>query len=135
MSKFLKYFVFAVVAGSLVAPPAWADRYGRPGNHGHGQAGHGWKHGHHGGHGRNSHNNLGWTVGILAGTAAIIAATNQPRVHYPPVVHQPVYVPAPVVPAPAYRQPQSYWYYCAQADAYYPYVASCPTGWMKVLPH
>lgn len=30
--------------------------------------------------------------------------------------------------APYYR------YYCASANAYYPYVAACPEGWQTVLP-
>jgi hypothetical protein len=45
----------------------------------------------------------------------------------PPVYIQrqpPVYV----------QQPTSYWYYCQDPAGYYPYVQSCPTPWMKVLP-
>lgn len=51
------------------------------------------------------------------------------------------YPPAPVVierPNPIYLQPQpapiGYWYYCRPANAYYPYVNECPSGWEKVLP-
>ena len=50
---------------------------------------------------------------------------------------QPVVVqPAPTEyiqqgPAPAQ---QSYWYYCQNAGAYYPYVKECPGGWMQVVP-
>ena len=29
---------------------------------------------------------------------------------------------------------QSYWYYCQNAGAYYPYVKDCPGGWMQVVP-
>ncbi len=50
----------------------------------------------------------------------------------PPVVVQPgptEYIqPAPAPPA------QAYWYYCANAGAYYPYVKDCPGGWMQVVP-
>ncbi len=50
----------------------------------------------------------------------------------PPVVVQPgptEYIQtAPAPPA------QSYWYYCANAGAYYPYVKDCPGGWMQVVP-
>ncbi len=61
-----------------------------------------------------------------------------PPIYYSP---PPVYVqPAPPVyiqqaPPPTYveRQPE-YWYYCAQSATYYPYVKSCPRGWMKVVP-
>src|SRR5260221_3375687 len=30
--------------------------------------------------------------------------------------------------------PSAYWYYCAAAGAYYPYVQNCPGGWELVLP-
>ena len=57
-----------------------------------------------------------------------------PAYYYPPEVYA---VPAPVyvqpstvqLPAPAY-----YWYYCAQSNAYYPYVSECPGGWQQVTP-
>jgi hypothetical protein len=32
------------------------------------------------------------------------------------------------VPAP------TYWYYCASARTYYPYISTCPEGWMQVVP-
>jgi hypothetical protein len=58
--------------------------------------------------------------------------------------YYPYYYPPPVVvqPAPAYVQP-SYtnmpaapesWYFCRAANAYYPYVDSCPGGWETVTP-
>jgi hypothetical protein len=37
--------------------------------------------------------------------------------------------PAAAVYAPP---PQSYWYYCPSAGAYYPYVSSCPEVWVPV---
>jgi hypothetical protein len=41
-----------------------------------------------------------------------------------------------------YDEPQVYieqeqpsdWYYCRNPEGYYPYVASCPSGWTKVAP-
>jgi hypothetical protein len=45
------------------------------------------------------------------------------------------YVP-PVIaatPPPPQAAPQ-YWYYCGSSRAYYPYVTSCPEGWMQVVP-
>jgi hypothetical protein len=49
-----------------------------------------------------------------------------------PVVVQPApteYIQqAPAPPA------QTYWYYCQNAGAYYPYVKDCPGGWMQVVP-
>lgn len=33
------------------------------------------------------------------------------------------------------EQPEeNYWYYCQNPQGYYPYIRSCPGGWMKVLP-
>ena len=59
--------------------------------------------------------------------------------YYPPVVlqQQPtVYVEQNPQPAPATQAPAaSYWYYCADARAYYPYVKECPAGWQRVAPH
>jgi hypothetical protein len=28
----------------------------------------------------------------------------------------------------------NYWYYCADSQAYYPYVSECPSGWQRVAP-
>ncbi|MGE5468372.1 MAG: hypothetical protein ACM3Y9_13190 [Ignavibacteria bacterium] len=60
--------------------------------------------------------------------------------YYPPVVVErpaPVYIeqapPAVAAPAPA-PAAQNYWYYCAAARGYYPYVKECPSGWQKVAP-
>jgi len=36
-------------------------------------------------------------------------------------------------PAPQPEQ-QQYWYYCSESKTYYPYVKSCPGGWMRVAP-
>jgi hypothetical protein len=51
------------------------------------------------------------------------------------------YSPPPLViqqEPPVYVQPeqeqQYYWYYCQDPQGYYPYVKSCPGGWMKVVP-
>lgn len=84
--------------------------------------------------------------GVYVGSPWVYPA--YPR--YPaPVYWPPVYVapPAPVVitqPPPVYveqappvRQStleSGYWYYCAQSQAYYPYVKECPAGWQKVSP-
>lgn len=43
-----------------------------------------------------------------------------------------VYVERPQAqPAP---EATAYWYYCAGAGAYYPYVKECPGGWQRVAP-
>lgn len=56
-----------------------------------------------------------------------------PAPYYPPtiVVQQPA--PAYVEQAqPETAQPRAYWYYCADAKNYYPYVRQCPGGWQAV---
>jgi len=66
---------------------------------------------------------------------------------YYPYYYPPVYYPAPVVvqqqptvyveqaaPQAQPAQPAGYWYYCADARAYYPYVKECPAGWQRVAP-
>lgn len=52
----------------------------------------------------------------------------------PSVVHvspPPVYVERYEAPA---SDQQGWWYYCASARGYYPYVKECPGGWQKVPP-
>ncbi|MGD0885619.1 MAG: hypothetical protein ABSA46_12255 [Thermodesulfovibrionales bacterium] len=50
----------------------------------------------------------------------------------PPVVQEqtPVYVE----PTPQQPEEQYYWYFCPDSKNYYPYVKSCPSGWLKVVP-
>jgi hypothetical protein len=48
-------------------------------------------------------------------------------------------VPAVVTQQPSgygqpYQQEPYYWYYCPNPPGYYPYIRSCPGGWMKVEP-
>jgi hypothetical protein len=45
------------------------------------------------------------------------------------------WLPADVIGLAPYGPPlppAQYWYYCGPANAYYPYVASCPVGWTLV---
>ena len=53
------------------------------------------------------------------------------------VIQPPMQVAPPVVAdlpsqAMAAPMPPQYWYYCDAAKGYYPYVASCPSGWRAV---
>jgi hypothetical protein len=69
-----------------------------------------------------------------------------PPAYYPPTYYQPASPPTYIeqgepqaAPAQAPAQAQSqgsqgYWYYCADAKAYYPYVKECPGGWQRVAP-
>jgi len=92
-------------------------------------------------HGRNRAGaHVGLYFGVpLAGWGWYGAPYYPPYYYYPPtsvvVVPQPqTYIqqdpPAAAAPAP---QP-GYWYYCADAQAYYPYVKECPAGWERVTP-
>jgi len=56
--------------------------------------------------------------------------------YYPPVVVAPAAPPTYIEQgsAPASAGSSSYWYYCSDAKAYYPYVKECPGGWQRVAP-
>ncbi len=51
----------------------------------------------------------------------------------PPVVVQ-QQPPAYEYQEQAPQTQQYYWYFCPEANAYYPYVRQCPGGWKKVIP-
>ena len=53
---------------------------------------------------------------------------------YPYVVERPVIVQPPVEPVfiPSATQQSHSWYYCREAQMYYPYVTSCPSAWQEV---
>ncbi len=51
----------------------------------------------------------------------------------PPVVEQPLPRYEEQAPEPEAEE-ETFWYYCPDARAYYPYVNRCPGGWMKVVP-
>ena len=97
---------------------------------------------HHGGGGGS-----GWWPVVGLGLGLGMWELSQPYYAYPynsyystpPVIIQqqspdvyiqsaPQYVPAPQTTEPVY------WYYCQEAQGYYPYVKQCPQGWMKVVP-
>ncbi len=62
-----------------------------------------------------------WWPWALVGGVIVGSTLAAPRYHPPP---------------PAYGQPDQpyYWYYCPDSKEYYPYVKSCPSGWMRVVP-
>ncbi len=100
-----KLFVILLAISSVTS--AYADDM-----HGHGgeRGGGGWGWG-------------GWVFPALIG-GAIVYDLTQP---------QPVYVqPAPVYLPGAAAASVQYWYFCAAANAYYPYIQSCPSGWQAV---
>jgi len=117
--------VVSLLALSLLIVPTVPSVAGGHGGGGHG--GHGF-HGHHGLHGH------------FHGHGVIVAGPWWgPWWGYPPYYYPPYYYPPQVVvePAPVIvgdQPPQSYWYYCPSAQAYYPTVPTCPEAWIKVPP-
>jgi len=136
------FFISIVIDSALAAGGRGSGHGGRSAHGGHGaHSGHGW---HRGGHGHRSHRGRHsrgsrWSYGIFLG-APRFPYYPEPYVyrpyHYPPTAAGPIYSPdyvergdVPESPAPA-----NWWYYCAEADTYYPYVSECPGGWVQVAP-
>lgn len=71
-----------------------------------------------------------------------------PPVVYPYAYRAPYYAVPPVVAVPAQPRvyiekgntatapeaPAGHWYFCAESNAYYPYVKQCPGGWQQQTP-
>ncbi|MFL9923372.1 hypothetical protein PQR62_03780 [Herbaspirillum lusitanum] len=91
-------------------------------------------------------------LGLLALSGLMVsgASNAHPRFYGGVVIGGPIWVPPPVyyspppvyverTPPPVYieraPQPENYWYYCPETKAYYPYVQSCPSNWMRVVPN
>lgn len=55
-----------------------------------------------------------------------------------PYLGWPYYPPEVTEAPPAHSEPSQqqsyYWYYCQDPEGYYPYVKSCPGGWIEVEP-
>jgi hypothetical protein len=102
----------------------------------HGRAGYygGWRgyRAYRGGHRAYWGPRTSWNLGFYWGGPLVVGPPWYPYGYYspPPVIVQkqpPVYV------EPEQRS-DNYWYYCQNPQGYYPYVKSCPGGWMKVVP-
>ncbi len=115
MRKVIAVSLLAVALLLVPAAPSYA--WGGHGGHGgHGSDGHHGFHGHFHGHGV-----------IVAGPTFWWGPWWW---DYPP----PYAYPPPVVVGPPVYEPQSYWYYCPSAKAYYPTAPTCPEAWIKVAP-
>jgi hypothetical protein len=69
----------------------------------------------------------GWIFPALIGGAVVYDLTQPQTVYVQPAPpYAPGYVPS-VAPSSV-----QYWYFCPAANAYYPYVPSCPSGWQAV---
>lgn len=143
MKKIAVIILGAVLSFVLFSSLASAQR------HGGGHYGGGWHSGgHYSGHG--SHHYAGWFGGWRNGYYPR-GYWWGPRIYaYPgwwwpyPYSYSypyPSYQPPPEVieQPPAYSEPEQqqpdYWYYCRNPQGYYPYIKSCPGGWMQVRPN
>lgn len=109
----MKWFRFGLIATLIAAALPIGDAYA------HGRGGH-----RHGGH-------HGFHLGVIVGAPLFWPWHYRPYYDSPPVVVAPSGPPVYVERSTAQN---SYWYYCADADAYYPYVKECPGGWRRETP-
>jgi|CXWL01.1.fsa_nt_gi hypothetical protein len=97
----------------LLSAPVYADGGGRHGGSGH-RGSWGWE--------------GGWFFPALVGGAIFLDLARSRTTYVQPetvyVQPEPVYMPSTAA-APV-------WYFCPAANAYYPYVNSCPSGWQTV---
>jgi hypothetical protein len=104
---------------------------------GHSGGGH-FSGGHSGGGHFGGHRFIGPPVryGVIVGAPAFFFYPPPPPYYYPPLAatsSAPVYIEQDDAQS-ASEQADGYWYYCAEAQAYYPYVNECPQGWQPVVP-
>ena len=123
--RYIKQFWLALTLAGLLVGNAWADRDYR----------HGYRHPRSSG-----------TLGVYLGDPWIYSPyyypypVYSPRVYAPPpapiVISTPptVYVEQPAVSVAVPTLETGYWYYCKEAQAYYPYVKQCAGPWQKVAP-
>jgi hypothetical protein len=148
MTKASRVLIAAVAAllGTAIASDAFAAGSGRSGGRGGGHPG---SRGgaHPGGHAAHPgvHRYPGGSYFVPRYRAGVFigAPLFAPFYYYPPP--PPYYYPAPIMaptepiyieqyPGQTGPDPASYWYFCASANAYYPYVGECPEGWQPVSP-
>lgn len=130
MKKLGLIFLIVIFVTVMMADVSQADRYHRGRPYYHGSYHHGIDHWSHRGYPG------GVSVRPFHGFRFHLSAPM--IIHQPPIyVHEPtpVYVqrPAPVYVEQA-QDDSSYWYYCDNPEGYYPYIKTCPGGWMKVVP-
>jgi hypothetical protein len=143
----MKKILLIAFLAILSTTPAYAEgRHGGGhgggghGGGGHGGGGHGGG-GHYGGgrHYGNYGGNFGWWWLGAAGLWYFTPGPYYPYPYYPYAdPYADPYMPPtpPVVVAPQTNVPPQpstpSWYFCPAANAYYPYVQSCPGGWQAV---
>jgi hypothetical protein len=75
-------------------------------------------------------------IGVVVGAPVFFYAVPPPG-YYPPLLatsEQPIVYVEQGTAAGAQAQPAGSWYFCAGAQAYYPYVQECAEGWQPVAP-
>ena len=116
-----------VLIGSITSDSAWARGWGG-GHYGGGHWGGGW------GYGRGYYGGIYIGPGFGWGWPYY----SPPFYAYPPaVITAPSSPPVYIEQGGGQTDPQgqsNYWYYCADSQAYYPYVKQCPGGWQQVAP-
>jgi len=158
MKKMKLMCMALMLLGSVPAGPVWANSGGHHRHNGHHNHGHHRHHHSGGGWGAGygavvGAGVIGYGLGSFFGTRPYYgypAGGFAPAYGYAPANgYAPAYgyapvVAAPVAPPPVYiqrqdvvqAQPQSsnYWHYCRNPEGYYPYIKSCPKGWLQVVP-
>ncbi|HET9701325.1 MAG TPA: hypothetical protein VFP70_10430 [Burkholderiales bacterium] len=133
----------AVALGSVAPTPAFADR-GHGGRPGYSHV----KPGYYPAHYRGGYYRPRYSVGVYFGPGywggyyPYYGYGGYGPYYYPPYYYPPAVAVVPSQPqtyiergAPADAPGSaSYWYYCRDANAYYPYVKQCPGGWEQVNP-
>ena len=153
MTFFKKILAAGLLSVAALSGPALAAG-GHGGSHGGGwgHGGGGWAHGGgggwgHGGGWHGGYGGYGYRSGAFIGDALLAGALLSPW-YYPPYYYSsyPTVVevsqPAPTVYIEQQQAPQpavsadagSWWYYCNDTRAYYPYVKECVSPWQRVSP-
>ncbi|MBI4289842.1 MAG: hypothetical protein HY661_00015 [Betaproteobacteria bacterium] len=123
-----------ILAGAIASDSAFADR-GRSGRSSQFSKSSGFaRHGHVAQPKRFGHFSRHSRTGIFIGVPIFAPLYAPLPYYYPPRPAAPtVYIEQASEPQDPVQE-QSYWYYCAEAKAYYPYVSDCPGGWQQVVP-
>ena len=148
-SALLTAALLSMLAISGTALAARGGGSGHSGGHGGVHSGHGGFNGGHGGF-RGGHG-FGFGGAFIGGAfvaGALLAPWYYPWPYYypgpyyssyPSVVEiatsaPTVYSEQPFTAQPAAPDAGSWWYYCNESRAYYPYVRECPSPWQRVAP-
>jgi len=142
MKKLIPALFVGILGFALLILPSVSEAQGRFGVHGGGRGysgGHGGGSGYHGGYygghyrghyhwGYHRGHYTHWGFGFYWGFP-IVGWPYWGWPYYPPVA-----IEAPALYSAPGEQPPYYWYYCQDPQGYYPYVKSCPSGWIRVVP-